>query len=296
MRRVNAETELFSKEDKLVAKFTDILLTADYDRTLTAPDATIPPRNLDAIRYFMENGGIFTVNTGRTVASAGCLIGRVPINAPLLLYNGSAAYDPDTKDFLFVHEIQLDWKDVKNKILAKFPSLYFEYQGAKAHYMFREHPIWPQFCEANGIPWQYASEEDDLGPFLKFCVYGKLADTSVDHLFNGTAEEITFMEEVEQWLVQEFGEFCVITRSADLYIDVQPKGVSKGESARRLKEMLGRKILICIGDAENDLSMLDDADFAFCPSDADIKDCYPNVCRCADGAVADLIYNVISKL
>ena len=54
-----------------MAKFTDVLLTTDYDRTLTAPDATIPENNLEAICYFMENGGAFTVNTGRTVASSG---------------------------------------------------------------------------------------------------------------------------------------------------------------------------------------------------------------------------------
>ena len=280
----------------MMAKFTDVLLTTDYDRTLTAPDATIPEINLEAIRYFIENGGIFTVNTGRTIASAECFIDRVPVNAPLLLYNGSAIYNPDTKDFLFVHEFDLSWKEIKNRILEKFPGVLFEYQGAKAHYMFHEHPIWPKFCERNSIPWAYASGDDDLGPFLKFCVYYKIADDTFDHFFNGTVEEIAFMNEVEEWLIHEFGDQCVITRSADLYIDVQPKGVSKGESALKLKEMLNRKILVCIGDAENDLSMLDAADFAFCPADADIKKHYTNVCRCAEGAVADLIYNVIGKL
>ena len=47
--------------------FSDILLTVDFDRTLTAPDSTIPERNLEAIRYFIENGGAFTVNTGRSL-------------------------------------------------------------------------------------------------------------------------------------------------------------------------------------------------------------------------------------
>ena len=32
--------------------FSDVLLTVDYDRTLTAPDSTIPERNIEAIRYF----------------------------------------------------------------------------------------------------------------------------------------------------------------------------------------------------------------------------------------------------
>ncbi len=279
-----------------MADFSDVLLTADYDRTLTAPDASVPANNLEAIRYFMDNGGVFTVNTGRTVASSGCFIGRVPVNAPLLLYNGSAAYDPETKDFLFVHEIDLDPNEVRDRILKELPSLYFEYQGARAHYMFRRHPVWPEFCENNGIPWAYAAPGDDLGPFLKFCVYARLSDVTVDHLFNGTPEEIALMDRVESWLTGEYGDKCVITRSADLYIDVQPKGVSKGRSAKRLKEMLGKKLLVCIGDAENDVPMLDDADYAFCPADADVNGRYTNVCPCADGALADLIYNVIPKL
>ena len=32
--------------------FSDILLTVDYDRTMTAPDSTVPQRNLEAIQYF----------------------------------------------------------------------------------------------------------------------------------------------------------------------------------------------------------------------------------------------------
>ena len=43
--------------------FSDVLLTVDFDRTLTAPDSTIPERNIEAIRWFIDNGGAFTVNT-----------------------------------------------------------------------------------------------------------------------------------------------------------------------------------------------------------------------------------------
>lgn len=279
-----------------MANYSDILLTTDFDRTLTAPDSSIPSCNLEAIRYFMEQGGIFTVNTGRTIPSSTALMEIVPVNAPFLLYNGSAAYDKSKDEFLFFHEFQLSWSEAYHKIREKFPSLWLEYQGAKAHYMFREHPVWPSFCENNQYPWKYASPEDDLGPFLKFCVYAKIEDPGIDHLFHGTEEEIAFMDEVEKWFLHEFGDTCVITRSADLYIDIQPSGVSKGKSARELKELLNRKILICIGDAENDLSMLDDADFAFCPGDASIKDNYTNVCPCSEGSLADLIYNIIPTL
>ena len=85
--------------------FSDILLTVDYDRTLTAPVSTVPARNMEAIRYFMEHGGTFTINTGRSVPMARPLLGKVPVNAPLLLYNGSAAFDTETERLDFCHLI-----------------------------------------------------------------------------------------------------------------------------------------------------------------------------------------------
>ena len=59
---------------------------------------------------------------------------------------------------------------------------------------------------------------------------------------------------------------------------------------------LGRKILICVGDAENDVSMLEGADYAFCPSDGPVANRFANVCPCGDGAVADVIYNRIPAI
>ena len=70
--------------------FSDILLAVDFDRTLTGPDSRIPERNLEAIRYFMDNGGAFTVNTGRTPATLHHHMDKLAYNAPLLMYNGSA--------------------------------------------------------------------------------------------------------------------------------------------------------------------------------------------------------------
>ena len=71
-----------------MGRFSDVLLTVDFDRTLTAEDSSIPERNLEAIRYFMAEGGAFTVNTGRSLAMSRCFFDRVPMNAPVLLYNG----------------------------------------------------------------------------------------------------------------------------------------------------------------------------------------------------------------
>ena len=123
-----------------MALFSDILLTVDYDRTLTAPDSTIPVRNLEAIRYFIDNGGAFTVNTGRSVPMTKVFRDIVPVNAPLLLYNGSAAYDLTTGKLDFCHAIDLDMWETVRKCEELFPDLTVEVQAVDAHYRFSENP------------------------------------------------------------------------------------------------------------------------------------------------------------
>jgi len=280
-----------------MAKFSDVLLTVDFDRTLTAPDSTIPERNLEAIRYFMDNGGAFTVNTGRSIPMYSSLLDVVPVNAPLLLYNGSAAYDKEQQKLTFAHEINLDWRKVICRVMEMFPDLTVEFQGVKHHYLFRPNEMWDRFCKKNHCPNAFASLEEDLGVFMKFSVYGKLTEETVSHLFSGSAEELARIDEAMELLYQEFGRDKIsIFRSAPRILDIHTAGVSKGKSARQLKEQLGRKILVCAGDAENDMAMLQEADYAYCPADSEISGRFENVCACADGAVADVIYKKIPEI
>lgn len=272
--------------------FSDVLLTVDYDRTLTAPDSTVPVRNLEAIRWFMENGGAFTVNTGRSLPMAQAFMNKVPVNAPLLLYTGGAAYDTVHEKLVFTQEIRMDmWKTV-HELLELFPDLTVEVQALDKHYDFLPNPAWDAFSESN-CAYATAAEGQDLGPFLKFSLYGEIRGVMVDQLFHGTPEEIQRMDEAEALLNKVYGDKVAVFRAGPRIIDAQAKGVSKAVAARRLQKQLGRKILVCVGDAENDVDMLDGADFAFVPADAILKNRYENVCKCADGAVADVIYEKI---
>lgn len=279
-----------------MALYSDVLLTVDYDRTLTAPDSTIPERNIQAIRYFMENGGAFTINTGRSVPMTRVFRDRVPVSAPLLLYNGSAAYNVTEETFEFCHRIQLDLWETVRECERLFPDLTVEVQGLKAHYRFSENPAWDAFSEHQLCAHAFAQPGDDLGPFLKFTLYGEFRDVTVASMFDGTQEEVRRMDEAEQLLNQRFGAYCEVFRAAPRIIDVHAKGVSKARSARELQQQLGRKLLVCVGDGENDLTMLRDADFAFAPAGSIVAEQFPNVCPCGDGAVADVIYKKIPEI
>ena len=125
--------------------FSDVLLTVDFDRTLTGPDSMIPQRNLEAIRYFIDNGGAFTVNTGRSLPMTKVFRDIVPVSAPLLLYNGAAAYDTATGEILDAALIPLEQGTTIRRIMAQFPDMTVEIQGLDAHYIFEENPAWDAF-------------------------------------------------------------------------------------------------------------------------------------------------------
>jgi Cof subfamily protein (haloacid dehalogenase superfamily) len=234
--------------------FSDVLLTVDFDRTLTGPDAVIPRRNFDAIRYFMENGGAFTVNTGRSVPMFSAIPQEVPHNAPLLLYNGSAAYGDG--EVSLVHAIDLPMYETMAEVAGKFPMLNLELQGIHAHYRLKEDPKWDWLYEGVGCAHDYAWPGRDIGPFLKFTLFGEIQNNHITDMFRRDPEEELIFDEAEKWLKERFGDAVSVFRAGPRIIDVHAAGVSKARAARELQERLGKKILVCVGDAENDITML----------------------------------------
>lgn len=274
--------------------FSDVLLTVDYDRTLTGPDSKIPQRNLEAIQYFMENGGAFTLNTGRSTTTARKLLNTLPVNAPMILYNGSAFYENgQLVDYI---PIELDMWSVMTELAEAFPELNVEIQAVDNHYVLNPKPSYMAFYDKLGWDHAEAIPGTDLGPFIKFAVLGEAEEYTLKSMFTGTPEQIARFQAVERMVAERWGEQVEIYMAAPRILDVHAKGVSKGKAARRLQKKLGRKILVCVGDAANDIPMLDEADYAYCPADGVVAEHYETVCNCADGAVADVIYKKIPEI
>ena len=274
--------------------FSQVLLTVDFDRTLTGPDSVIPQRNLEAIRYFMDNGGSFTVNTGRSINTFKAQMELVPTNAPLLLFNGSATYFQGA--YTHYRPIELDMWPVLEQVAKEFPQMNLEVQALDCHYLINEKPEYVQMYEGMGWEHKQAFPGDDLGPFVKFALFGKPYYNKVGTMFDCTEEESREFDRAEARILELWGDKVVTFRAAPRIIDVHAKGVSKGKAARTLQQQLGKRILVCVGDAENDIAMLDEADYAFCPADGVVADRYETVCPCAQGAVADVIYKKIPEI
>ena len=274
--------------------FSDVLLTVDFDRTMTGPDSKIPQRNLEAVDFFMKNGGTFTINTGRSVSSFKKHLGKVPVNAPILMYNGSARWEDGQLSEVKLLDMDL-WETVK-ALREEFPNMNLEIQGVDFHYLIDPEPAYVSFYDALKWGYRIARPGDDLGPFMKFALAGAPRSKSVATLFDIDEAEDAAFDAAQAKILELWHNKVAVYRAAPRIIDVHAKGVSKIAAARQLQQELGKKILVCAGDAENDIPMLEGADYAFCPADGVVASRFPNVCNCADGAIADVIYKKIPEI
>ena len=118
-----------------MGKFDGVLLLSDFDNTLVYTEdallsgGRLPPlnsANREAIHYFMAEGGIFSVATGRALPSFAPIAPTLPMNGPTILFNGAALYDFAREEYL---ETAFLPEDIREKLLPveeAFPGLVCE--------------------------------------------------------------------------------------------------------------------------------------------------------------------------
>ena len=117
-------------------RFEGILIASDFDRTLTDPLGRVPERNLEALRMFMEEGGRFSVASGRSVPMFRSKKPLFESNAPSILFNGAACYDFDRECLVFGTPLpRLD--GLIAEAMKRYPLKNCELQGIKRHCVFR---------------------------------------------------------------------------------------------------------------------------------------------------------------
>lgn len=81
-------------------------------------------------------------------------------------------------------------------------------------------------------------------------------------LIVGEKEELDF---VETYLKENYGDKDIV-RSSDVYLEIIPKGVSKGQDLKELviHEGLEEFKIISVGDNMNDVELLEEAHYGFC--------------------------------
>lgn len=278
-----------------MGRFSEYLLVSDFDLTITDPEDRVPPVNLQAVADFVAQGGAFTVATGRSLPLAWCRLRDFPRTAPLITFNGAVCSEPSTGECLWTEPLPADYVELFRPYQQQGGPYCLELQTMEGHYVFHQDAQRDQYLVSHQVPVLRAPWGQVPGPVYKISLY-----TPGKRLFatDYGSETARYFERMAQEIRALGGGRYDAVNSRPGMVEVQSSACSKGRSARRLAEQLGRRILVCVGDSMNDLSMLQEADLGFCTGDCDPGLLRPGLRQtvpCGEGALAGVIARLLEE-
>ena len=109
------------KRGKTVKEFEGILIISDFDGTI-ACDGKVSSENREAIRHFTENGGRFSLCSGRALAFTSEIARSIGCNTLIGCYNGAVCYDFRQDHILYTTGFDVKAADVFRTIAEHFPN------------------------------------------------------------------------------------------------------------------------------------------------------------------------------
>lgn len=229
-------------------KFKNVLLASDFDGTLANGEGKITKEVVSAIKYFMSEGGRFTVCTGR-IYQGFHLYSDDYINAPVLLGNGAMAYDYKSENIVFNDAIGEEGVPVVREVISRFPSVAVEMYNFNKVCSINAGEDSIRHFTSQGIDFTpYSDPSEALLPWTKVMIYAHGCSLDVQRLLDGH-REINYL------------------KTTGDYIELLKKGVDKGSGLMKLGKMLGCKPcdIYSAGDGYNDVDMLEAAAKGFVP-------------------------------
>ena len=210
-------------------------ILSDLDGSLVNSEKTVSKENGEAIRLFQQNGGLFSCATGRLPAHFATFDDIFAPNAPVITHNGAGIYDLAKERMLYERLLSCDMK----KLLAALAPFAGKIENV----------------------WLFGRNTTLVQPYEQ-CLQNR--EVSAAYWLKAV---ITFQNEeaaiqAKRLLGQtEFAAQCNFSRSWAIGLEILSLGATKGDAVRRLRQHFPQvKKIICIGDYENDLTMLKEAD------------------------------------
>ena len=234
-----------------MGKFSNVLIASDFDGTFANEQGIITQDNKDALQYFISEGGLFTVSTGRTYMGFHKYNPQY-INAPVLLCNGAMAYDYANKTIVFNNAISQAAIPEIEEIKNHFPTVPIEMYPFDATFAINLNDDSERHFTSQSIPFTVVdSPRETVFPWVKAML---------------CAKEQTL--QVQAFLKEKSFDGITFLPTTGSYIELLAPGVNKGNRLLQLAEFLQvqRKDLYAVGDDYNDVDMLKVANLSFVPS------------------------------
>ncbi len=219
-----------------MGRYDNFIICSDLDGTLLNNKGEFSRENYEAIENFCKNGGAFTLATGRWPSYLSDVAPKEFFKSPIICCNGACIYDFKLQKILY--ECPLE-----EKVLEICDFLSKNDLHISANVIFR------------------ALEKQTITDFGKNMAL-------IRDMFKKTIYKIVLVMDdsektvdLKNLLVKNFGEYFNFSRSWATGLEILNKNTTKGDALKILKEMIDKKrTLICVGDYENDITMIDAAD------------------------------------
>lgn len=234
-----------------------MMIATDIDGTIKPFGKPIPRANHEAIRRFVDGGGLFTVVTGRSIGAVLPAIRELELTGPMLVNNGSTAYNYATGEILFTTDLSPSVYGVIADWMERFPAAGIEVYHDRYLDILRQTALTDQRLrrfDINAMIYRYATMETCYRPWQKAlaCAPEALSD------------------EIEAYAARTLPSDLLFTRSSPEYCELVPAGASKGDGVKRLASLYGisEDRIFTAGDYNNDLDLLAMGAISFAPEDA----------------------------
>jgi len=217
-------------------KYKGYLICTDLDGTFAVTE-----ENIQAIKMFQAEGGLFTIATGRNVSYCDEYFSKLEMspNAPAVMCNGSVIYDYAKDEIIKEHYLPESAYEQFLAIAEKFD-------------------VRLRFAQRDASP-----EKEHVFPLESECT----SDTS--HFYKGVWHTLDNMEALEPYIYEHLQDSFELSKSCSSLIEANPKGISKSSGTLFVKEYTKSHTLICVGDYGNDIPMLKTADISYAVENAE---------------------------
>ena len=261
-----------------LGKFNGVLLVSDFDDTLYGEDMRITRENVEALTYFTREGGTFTVATGRARPNFAPHASHIPINAPVILSNGSALYDFRTGEMIYETFLPDRVREDLQQMARAIPTIGFEAYHHDAIYVYQPNAVTHRHLERAGITAREVPIADIPLPWSKVILQ----------------QDYETLLHTQRYLLERWGEHYEVIFSNRVLLELTRKGSSKGGMMQSLARRLGidAQHIYCVGDNQNDIPMLAVSAIPFAPAN-----CAPEVKQwgarilgaCEESCVAQIV-------
>jgi len=220
------------------------MIVSDMDGTLLRTDCTISKRNADAIRRATDSGIKFVLATGRPIQGVRSYAAMLGLSGPVITYNGAVVVDLDTEEILYEESMNRADAELSLRLGQEYDTTMCIWSKGRL-YVNKMNDRADDYMKISGVE-----------PIL-VTDFSEILDSGITKiLWYDTPEMIGRMpdEMAKKGFIST--TFCL---SRPYFLEFFSSNVSKAAAVGKVCEINGisNDEVIALGDAPNDLSMLE---------------------------------------